>query len=61
MTVAAENGKVTVSYRLVPKQHRLVPRMVEPKPPPRRRPSDRTARMLALAHHVEALLSLIHI
>lgn len=47
---------VTVSYRLEPKQHRLVPRKVEPRAPPQRRSSDRTARMLALAHYVEILV-----
>lgn len=44
------------SYRLVPDVHRPLARKVEPKPPPQRRQSDRTARMLALAHHVEVLV-----
>ena len=47
-------GRVTVSYRLEPKQNRAVLLKERPKPSPRQpRFSDRTARMLALAHHVE--------
>lgn len=50
-------SRVTVTYRLEPKVHRALPMKEKPKPSPRpRRQSDRTARMLALAHHVEALV-----
>jgi hypothetical protein len=50
------NG-VTVSYRLEAKQHRVLQSKEKPTPPPRQpRFSDRTARMLALAHHVEILV-----
>ena len=48
---------VTVSYRLDPRQHRAVLSKEEPTPSPRQaRRNDRTARMLALAHHVEILV-----
>src|SRR6266850_591084 len=51
-------GGITVTYQLVPGRARPVapaPASPEPRAPEARR-NDRTARMLALAHHVEALV-----
>lgn len=50
-------SSVTVTYTLAPKRSQPVHRV--PKPKPRaapRRPTDRTARMLALAHYIDRLI-----
>src|SRR5450432_4062607 len=53
----SDAGHITVTYTLAPKRSHPVHRVRIPKPRSApRRPTDRTARMLALAHYIDRLI-----